>query len=250
MEPVTKAHSAIPTSTAQRAAAEQQAKNILGQRAARCDSIPFLTFPAEVRLMIYRLQFRHLTVTLRRQHQKPSAGPWNIMRTCQLCNMEGLPIFYDLATIKLQHEMFIHVLRSRVGAQNLARVRSLEIGGYKEAVGSILASRLPRSLKSLCLDWSCGRHFYYATGLSGPSDSDIEGLLLLRRQLFNSSVKQIWSLNHNLRIYLHTRVGSLAEVCGSISVHFQYERRRCPSYSDLTFFAGLIRGTTLRPDKG
>ncbi|KAF7510906.1 hypothetical protein GJ744_005736 [Endocarpon pusillum] len=205
--------SAMPASTAQRAAAEQRAESLPGQIAARRDPTSFLALPAEVRLIIYRLLFRHLTVTLRRQHQRPSAGPWNIMRTCQLCNMESLPIFYDLVTIKLQHEMFTHVLRSRVGAQNLARVRSLEIARY-EAVGNILASRLPSSLKSLYFDWNFERHIFHAIELSGPGDGDIEafeGLLLLWRHLFNSSVKQIWSQNHDLRIYLHVRVGLLPE---------------------------------------
>lgn len=120
-------HSVMPASAPAEA---QQAESLPGQLPAKRDATSFLTLPAEKRLMIYRLLFRHLTVTLRGQHQKPSAGPWNIMPTCQPCNMESLPIFYDVFTIKLQHEMFIHVLQSRVGAQNLARVRSLEIAGY------------------------------------------------------------------------------------------------------------------------
>ncbi len=243
-------HSAMPASITQRAAAEQQTESPSGQYIVRDNRTSFLTLPAEIRLLIYESLFCHLTVTLRRRYQNPSEGPWNIIRTCRLCNIESLPIFYDLATIRLQHELFIHVLQSRIGAQNLAQVRSLIIGGYKGPVGGMLASRLPRSLKNLCFDWSSGRHFYYRIGRSGLSDSDIEGLLRLRRGLLDSSVKQIWSQNHDLRICLDAHVGTWPKVCGLISVLFHHERRRCPSHSGLIFFVGLIRGTTLRPDKG
>ncbi len=56
----------------------------------------FLALPNDVRLMIYRLLSVNLAVTPRRAEQLPK-GPWHIMRTCQLCHPECLPICYAFA---------------------------------------------------------------------------------------------------------------------------------------------------------
>ena len=207
----------MSASTAQPSpAAAQQAESTSQAEVLR--SISILMLPFEVRLIIYRLLFVNLIVTVRRAHEEPSEGPWNIMRTCQLFHTECLQIFYDFATIKLHHELFLHLLRAKIGPQNLARIRSLAIAGFKDTIGRGLAAQLPVSLKRLNLIWEGGTLLSHTTPKGHLSDGDIKSLLGVRRRQLDSIVKQIWSHNHGLQIYLDTYVGNAPspKVCGSI----------------------------------
>lgn len=210
-EPFEQTCSAIsaPASTAQPAPATQQTGSTLqAESLSEGRSMSILALPTELRLIIYRLLFVDLTLTVRRAQQEPSEGPWNVMRVCQLCYTESLPVFYDSVTIKLHHELCLHVLQRKIGLQNLARIRSLVIAGFKNTLSSGLAAQLPRSLKHLHFIWEGGTFFYFTTPKGRLSDDDIEILLGGRRHQLNSSVKQIWSHNHHHRIYLDAYVGN------------------------------------------
>lgn len=182
-------------------------------------STSILVLPTEVRLIIYRQLFSNLIVIVRRAQQEPSEGAWNVMRTCRQCYSECLPIFYDSVTIKLHHELFLYILQKKIGLQNLARIRSLVIAGFKDTVGSALAAQLPRSLTNLYFVWEGGTYFYFSTPEGFLSDDHIENLLRARRRDLDSSVKQIWSDNHKLRIYLDAYVGNApsSKVCSRMS---------------------------------
>lgn len=95
-----------------------------------------------------------------------------------------------------------------IGLQNLARIRSLAIAGFKDTVESALAAQLPKSLTNLYFMWEGGTFFYSPTPQVLPSDDETEISLGGRRYQLNSSVKQIWSLNHDVRIYMDAYVGN------------------------------------------
>lgn len=168
----------------------------------------FLLLPSEVRLMIYRQLFLNLTVTMRRAEQKESEGPWNIIRTCQLCHIESLPIFYKLTTIKFDHLLSLPVLQERIGAKNMARIQSLAVAGYWGIQSSWLAGKLPKSLRTLYFRWEYGFRYYSRAHNGCLSDDKIATLLLLRQNELDSCVKKIRSHDPDLRMFLDANVGN------------------------------------------
>lgn len=184
-----------------------------------------LGLPAEVRLMIYHQLFADVTVTIRRARQEPTEGPWNILRTCQLCYREGLPVFYDCVTFKLQHELFLHVLSQKIGAQNLARVKSLAVGGYRDEVGTALVARLPTALQKFRIIYETGPDWEKDTPEGQLEDRHLQGALKLRKHWMKSCVKQMWSQKPPVRIFVETFVG-LAPKYGVCGIHV-------PPYSSL-----------------
>lgn len=120
-----------------------------------------LLLPAEVRVMIYRLLFSNLRVTISRSAELHHQGPWNILRSCRTCYIEALTLFYELATISVKHEAYFYVLRRKIGPQKMARLRSLLVR-VNNRMGSETAAYFPPTLERLCIEWKD------VTGLVGP----------------------------------------------------------------------------------
>lgn len=90
----------------------------------------FLLLPNELGSMIYRKLFSNLKVTVVSDARLLERGPGAIMFTCRQCYDECLPIFYELATISLKHETYLHFLRRKIGPQNMPRLQNVEVGGW------------------------------------------------------------------------------------------------------------------------
>lgn len=175
-----------------------------------------LLLPTEVRVMIYRSLFSNLKVTVAGSNTSADQGPWAIMRTCWKCYEECLPIFYELATVRLKHEAYHYVLRRKIGEQNMARLQSVEIGGLHSKLDAKIATELPHTLKTLYLSWKGAIYFYNSTPKGSLVDGDIQVLLdRTFRPYLDHAVTELFTKNPNLKVYLDTLVGNApsAEVC-------------------------------------
>jgi hypothetical protein len=129
------------------------------------------------------------------------------MRTCRLCYVEALTIFYESVTVTLKHEAFLYVLKRRIGQHNMARIRTLVVGGFDTTVGSSLALQLPESLQKLYIGWRGGTDSFHGKPHGRVPDSHIRYLLNGKRLCLNSCVNELWIKNPNLGIWLDAIVG-------------------------------------------
>lgn len=176
-----------------------------------------LSLPAEVRLLIYRLLFSNLRVTVQ-PRQPIYRGPGSIITVCRLFYLECLPIFYELVTIVLKHEAYLYVLRRKIGPHNMARIRSIVIGGFDSLVSKATTLQLPDALEKLCIGWKGGTP-------SEPGAVDWEWPLsddFIRTQLdescrqpLDSCMKDLWTKNLGLQIFLEGWIGKVpsSKVC-------------------------------------
>ena len=161
-----------------------------------------LALPSEVRVMIYHFLFADQIVTLSRSRHTSIPSPQAIMSTCHLSYQESLPIFYDLATISLKHETYLHLLQRMIGDQNMARLRNVSVGGYAHYVTSSIMLPLPSSLKKLYFRWTPRPKLFTASYKAQLDDEEIKYLLdQRRRQNLGLCVTELWNKNPNLLIY-------------------------------------------------
>lgn len=185
-----------------------------GENRSECESKPdmsppqsrLLRLPAEVRVMIYSLLFSDLRVTIARSAQLPNKGPWNIFLTCRKCCTEALPLFYQLATISVEPEAYVYVLRRKIGQQNMASLRSLSVR-VNNRMGSETAALFPATLARLSIEWKSVMALFGTPSKSRLSDEDIHRTLDSRHRAFlTSCVMELWTKNPRLQIYLNVVV--------------------------------------------
>jgi hypothetical protein len=178
----------------------------------------FLLLPTEVRLLVYHKLFSNLSVTVASPTQSPDQGPWAIMRTCRTCYNESLPVFYELATISLKHEAYLHVLRRKIGPENMARLQCVVVGGFRNMVHKIVVVELPTTLRKLSLGWKGNTAFYNTTPKSHLNDEQMRDFLEWTfRQYLDPSVEELFTKAPNLQIFLDTIIGNAPsnKVCPS-----------------------------------
>jgi hypothetical protein len=172
----------------------------------------FLSLPTEVRVIIYRMLCPPMKVMVR-SRQAIYRGPGAIMCVCRTFAIECTPIFYEKTTFVLLQEAYLHVLKVKIRPQNMARVQSLVIGGFKDywPIGDRFVLEVPSSLKTLCFGWK-GAVSDHEIGrmqwTRQQNDKSVrEELDRICRPTFNNSVKSLWINNPNLRIFLEAWVG-------------------------------------------
>lgn len=160
-----------------------------------------LLLPAEVRLMIYYHLFSKRRVTIHRPAEPSHEELCAIIRTCRLCYVEALPIFYESVTVTLKHEAFLYVLKKRAGQHNMARIRSLFVGGFDNADASSLASRMPDSLEKLDIGWTgATNHINYRLPWRDPASHIGYHLDATQRHFLTSCAKLLWTRFPRLRM--------------------------------------------------
>ncbi|ERF71131.1 hypothetical protein EPUS_09117 [Endocarpon pusillum Z07020] len=169
----------------------------------------FLHLPTEVRLLVYRHLFSELSVTVASATLSPEQAPWAIFRTCRTCYDESLPIFYELATISLKHEAYLHVLRRKIGPDNMARLQSVALGGFRNMVHKTVVEDLPATLRKLFLGWKGNTAFSNTTPKSHLDDDQMRDFLEWSfRHYLDPSVGDLLAKAPNLRIFLDTIIGN------------------------------------------
>ena len=167
----------------------------------------FLLLPNELRIMIYRDLFSNMKVTVIGQARLLERGPGAIMRTCRQCYNECFPIFYELATISLKHETYLHVLRRKIGPHNMARLQNVEVGGFKSIPNDIVVVELPATLKKLYLRWESNMGFEPGTPKGPLNDDQIRRCIERNRQDFEKVVTKLFEKAPDLHIFFDTVVG-------------------------------------------
>jgi hypothetical protein len=92
----------------------------------------------------------------------------------------SLPIFYKPATISLKHEDHLHLLRGKIGGDNMARLRSVAVGGYtcRLSRSETLAMHTPPIIDKLYIEWDgVMPGFFDSTPKSYPKDGSMRRVL-------------------------------------------------------------------------
>lgn len=165
--------------------------------------ITFLLLPPEIRRLIFQILFQNLKVKNHKRDQPKDQYLCCIMRVCRLCGTESLAVFYQSVTIMLQHESFLYVLRSRIGGENMARIRQLFIGRYDSTIPTTMVLHLPHSLDKLYLEWTHRSAGWIMSPTGTYSDADMCGKLVQSlRVSFGSCVEALWASNPRLQIFV------------------------------------------------
>ena len=198
-----------------------------------------LRLPTEIRLFIYRMLFSNLKVTVGRRYPPPSSssgneaqadGAWAMLRTCWTCYNEGLPIFYEQATISLKYGAYLFVLQKKIGRENMARLRCVSVGGYDNVDGPEIARQLPATLDRVYIKWKGGTAFYSTNQMGYLDDDQLRTVLDHRIRLdLKYCVRELWAKNPKLRIYLDVKVdfSYWVEVCASSGISWCLLFKRC-----------------------
>ncbi len=165
-----------------------------------------LRLPTELRFEIYSYLFTGLKISLRRGKvavRDHARTPWQILFTCRKFWIEDLPKFYDLVTVVLPHEMFIHVLKNRIGPQNMFLMRNLEIREAYMIYGGPDGAQLPPLLKKLVL-WEKERVRYGTpTPLHDLDDETIRRVLRLYSKFkVDDKLVQVLQQNQQLAVFV------------------------------------------------
>lgn len=171
----------------------------------------FLRLPAEVRRQIYGHLFRGLKLSpsrARNRNQSQANATWHILSTCRKIWYEGLPTFYELVTVVLDHEMYLQILNNRMNPQNLSLVRSLEIRNLYMHCGGPDGTALPQCLKKLVLWEREIVPFTTKMQLHNLGDETIKKIVRLKcGVVLKESLLEMWGRSKMPAIFLCVDIG-------------------------------------------
>jgi hypothetical protein len=118
---------------------------------------------------------------------------------------ESLPIFYYLATVSLKHEAYLYILRRKIGPENMARLQSVVVAGFRNEVHKIVVVELPATRRKLSLGWKGNTASYGTTRESHLNDEQLWDFLdQTFRHYLDPSVEELFTKARNLQIFLDT----------------------------------------------
>jgi hypothetical protein len=167
--------------------------------------------PYELRTNIYQHLFQGLRLSLRRSKARAAnhdgrRTAWQILFTCRRFWTEDLATFYDLSTVVLEHDMFLHVLKHRITPKNMALVRHLELRNLNMKLGGPEAARLPPALHSLVLWDNEAVTCRGATRLHRLDEERVRdhlrGFQVASRFVLNDSLMEMWRQSSQMKIFM------------------------------------------------
>ena len=124
-----------------------------------------------------------------------------------------MAVFYQLATISIRHEIYLPVLRRKIGPYNMAHLRTVAVRGFRNSLNRGIVAELPATLRKLHLTWE-DRGSFQSTE-PGPHLSDDELRDILDNSFAESlgrSMKELLAKAHDLEIYLDATIRQVPPV--------------------------------------
>lgn len=108
----------------------------------------------------------------------------------------------------------------------MARIWNIVVAGFDRTIGKAMATYLPEPLQKIVIKWKGGTSFYDVTARHSISDVEIREILdRSHADYLNPCLKDLWTQNPKLRIYMDGRVGDEPETSVRLT-HTSFVRQR------------------------